>query len=315
MTQIYDLIIIGAGPAGLTAALYALRARMNILVIDKAGTGGQALIIDNIENFPGFSENSSGFVWVEKIETQLKQFDFNVKAESVKSISPGEYMTVITDQNSYQTDAIICSTGAEPKKIGVKGEQEFVGKGVSYCATCDGPFFKNKHVVVVGGGDTAVKDALVLTRFAHKITLVHRRDRLRAEKIMQEQLLSSSQVTVEWNSSVSEIKGSTKVEKIKLTNIKTNNTKDLSCDGVFVLIGITPATAFLQGLVKTDSQGFIETNAHMETSKPGIFAAGDCRIQLLRQIITACGDGATAAYAAQHYVDAKKGKAYGEFKP
>ena len=197
-----------------------------------------------------------------------------------------------------------------PRTLDIPGEKEFMGKGVSYCATCDGAFFKDKHIVVVGGGDTAVKEALFLTRFGNTLTVVLRRDRLRAEKVIQEKLLDHPTVSFEWDSVVTEITGDANVTGITVKNVKTGKERQIPCEGVFVLVGIIPKTEFLKGVVGLDKAGFVKTTGNMETNKPGLFAAGDCRQKLLRQIITACGDGATAAFASQHFVDAKLGNAY-----
>ncbi len=314
MDDMFDVIIIGAGPAGMTAALYVLRARMRTLVLDKAGAGGQAMIIDTIENYPAFPENASGFDWVSRLEAQLKNFDLKLNLEAVTSLEMKDGWTVKTDAGKYRARAVICATGAEPKRLRVPGEKEFLGKGVSYCATCDGAFFKGKHVVVVGGGNTAVKDALFLTRLAGKVTLVHRRDRLRAEKILQEKLLGSPQVDCRWNSIVTAIKGGAMVERIQVRNIVDGTEKDIACDGIFVLVGVTPETGFMRGVASMDEKGFIKATPDLSAGKPGLFAAGDCRQKLQRQIVTACGDGATAALAAQNFVDVRMGREYGEFK-
>lgn len=311
--NIFDVIIIGAGPAGMTAALYALRARMNVLLLDKGGFGGQALIIDAIENFPSYASNSNGFDWVEQLEKQLKSLNVSIKLEKVISLKTDDLWHVKTDQNTYHAHAVIYATGAMPRSLDVPGEKSFIGKGVSYCATCDGAFFKDKRIVVVGGGDTAVKEAVFLTRFGKTLTVVHRRDRLRAEKVIQEKLLNHPTVSFEWDSVVTAITGDATVTGITVKNVKTGKERQIPCEGVFVLIGITPKTDFLKGVIELDDAGFIKTTENMETNKPGLFAAGDCRQKLLRQIITACGDGATAAFVSQHFVDAKLGNAYKDF--
>jgi thioredoxin reductase (NADPH) len=311
MKTVYDIIIIGGGPAGMTALLYALRSRMNTLLIDKAGFGGQAMIIDRIDNFPSFHEKSSGYEWVTAMEKQLETLGPSVIRGAVTGLKNCGHWSVITDDgSSYDSHAVIIAVGAYPQKLGVPGEDAFIGKGVSYCATCDGPFFKQKDIVVIGGGDTAVKESLFLTKFAKTLTLIHRRDRLRAEKMLQEKLLHMPNITVRWNSVVTEIHGEHLVTGVRVKNIKEHAEHMIACQGVFVFAGITPGTAFAQELVERDDQGFIKTNSSLETKQPGIFAAGDCRCQLLRQIVTACGDGATAAYAAQHYVDEKRGSRY-----
>ncbi len=311
----YDVIIIGGGPAGLTAALYASRARLKTLLIESFLTPGQAIVTDHIENYPGFPEGINGFKLIEKFKKQAELFGTKFKVEDVKAIESYEEKKysgwkVKTKDKLYSSLSLIIATGASPKKLNVPGEDVLKGRGVSYCATCDGPLYKDKHVVVMGGGDTAVEEALFLAKFAKKVTLVHRRDCLRATKILQERILSNRKIEILWNSKIIEIIGKTKVTAVKLHNIKTKKEEDVSCDGVFIFIGYIPNADFTRGVVKLDKDGYILTDDDMATSKKGIFSCGDCRKKLLRQIITACGDGATAAFSAQHYVEELKGVAY-----
>ena len=307
----YDVIIIGGGPAGLTAAIYTSRARLKTLVIESYSVPGQAIITDSIENFPGFPEGINGFELVEKFKKQAEKFGAELIVKNVEKIEQlQDGWRIKAEDKTYTTLSIIIATGAHPRKLDVPGEHKFTGKGVSYCATCDGALYRDKHVVVIGGGDTAIDEALFLTRFAKKVTLVHRRDRLRATKILQERVLANKKMEFAWESNVIEILGKDKVGGVKIKNIKTKKDTDLSCDGVFVFVGYEPNTDLLKGLLKLDKKSYILTDDDMNTSKKGIFSCGDCRKKLLRQVVTACGDGATAAFNAQHYVEKLKGTAY-----
>ena len=311
----YDVIIIGGGPAGLTAGLYASRARLKTLLIESFSVPGQAIVTDHIENYPGFPKGINGFELIEKFKKQAELFGTEFKVDDVKGIEAykdKEYSgwKVKTKNKSYSSLSLIIATGASPKKLDIPGEDMLRGKGVSYCATCDAPLYKDKHVVVMGGGDTAVEEALFLTKFAKKVTLTHRRDSLRATKILQERILANKKIEILWNSKIIEIIGKNKVAAVKLHNIKTKKEEDLSCDGVFIFIGYTPNTDFIKDAVKLDKDGYILTDDDMAASKKGIFSCGDCRKKLLRQIVTACGDGATAAFSSQHYIEELKGIAY-----
>jgi len=315
MSLIYDIIIIGGGPAGLTAGLYASRARMRTLLIEKLTMGGQAIITDVIENYPGFPDGISGAELAEQIKKQAEKFGLEFVYGEVNQIRQQKIQglpvfELVVEGKIYQTLSIILAVGAAARKLGVPGEAEFTGRGVSYCATCDGAFFKDKNIVVVGGGDTAVEEALFLTRFGRKVTLIHRRDRLRATKILQERILANPKVNFLWESQVTEIFGDKIVEGVKVKNVKTQEVKKVETDGVFIFAGLIPNTEFVHGLVKLDEKGYIITDDEMQTSQKGIFAAGDCRRKLLRQVVTACGDGATAAFSAQQYVERLKGTAY-----
>ncbi len=303
----YDLVIIGGGPAGLTAGLYAARARLNVVLIEKVVPGGQILTTDWIENYPGFPTGISGADLVQKMTEQVKQFDLNIENNEVISLDLSKQIKkVILTDRSITTHAIIVATGASPKKLGVPGEDHFLGKGVSFCATCDGPFFKDLTVAAVGGGDTAVQESLYLTKFAKKVYLIHRRDNLRAEAILQERALDNDKIEFVWDSVLSEINGLTHVENISLQNVKTGNKTELSVDGCFIWIGILPNTQFLSNTVNIDKYGFIITDLNMKTSEQGVFTAGDVRSTPLRQIVTAVGDAAIAAYSAEHYIESVK---------
>jgi len=311
----YDIIIIGGGPAGLTAGLYAARARMKTLLIEKMVWGGQAAITENIENYPGFPEGISGAELTSLMKEQAARFDLeflDADANSIKDaqLAGGQGFEISTGQGASAGLAVIVATGAQSKELGVPGEERLKGRGVSYCATCDGPFFRDQDIVVVGGGDTAVQEGLFLTNFGRKVSLVHRRDRLRATKILQERAFSNPKMDFVWDSVVTEILGDGKVEGIRTKNIKTNEERTIPAQGVFVFVGIEPGTGFLQGIVDIDEAGYVITDEDMKTSRDGIYACGDARKKLLRQVVTACGEGATAAFAAQHYVEEIKGTAY-----
>lgn len=300
----YDLVIIGGGPAGLTAGLYAARARLNVILIEKIVPGGQVFVSDLIENYPGFPEGISGPDLVQRMTDQVKRFDLNIENNEVIAIDLSNPVKKITlNDRTITTHTIIIATGASPKKLGVPGEDTFFGKGISSCATCDGPFFKDSVVAAVGGGDTAVQESLFLTKFVKKLYLVHRRDRLRAEAILQERALASDKIEFIWNSVLTGINGLSHVENISVQNVKTGDITELSVDGCFIWVGILPNTQFLKDAVKLDEQGFIIADLNMETSVPGVFAAGDVRNTTLRQIATAVGDAAIAAFSAEQYIE------------
>ena len=299
----YDLVIIGGGPAGLTAGLYAARARLNVILIEKIMLGGQVVTTDWIENYPGFPEGISGPDLVQKMTAQVQQFDLNIETNAVVCMDLSEQIKKITfSDRVITTHAIIIASGASPKKLGVPGEDTFYGKGVSACATCDGPFFKDSVVAAVGGGDTAVQESLFLTKFAKKVYLIHRRDQLRAEAILQERALANEKIEFLWDSVLTGIKGLTDVEKISVQNLKTGDTKEIAVDGCFIWVGILPNAEFLPEVVELDQYGFIIVDGNMQTSVAGVYAAGDVRSTPLRQIATAVGDAAIAAFSAEHYL-------------
>lgn len=299
----YDLIIIGAGPAGLTAGIYAIRARMNVLLLEKAAPGGQILITDWIENYPGFPEGISGYDLAEKMRTQAEALGLKIESGEVLSLNLSEKKKeVILKGRTITTKSLIIASGASPRKLGV-GEEKFFGKGVSFCATCDGPFFRDKTLVAVGGGDTAVQESIFLTKFAKKVYLVHRRNELRAAKILRERALKNEKIEFVWDSVVTGLEGFFSVEGVKVKNLKTNEENTIKCNGCFIWVGILPNTTFLNNDVNTDPFGFIITDGKMQTSVPGVFAAGDVRDTPLRQIATAVGDAAIAVLSAEHYIE------------
>jgi thioredoxin reductase (NADPH) len=305
--KIYEVIIIGGGPAGLTAGIYTSRARLRTLLVESALLGGQMTTTEMVENYPGFPQGVTGDALSRLMEEQAKKFGMEIVSQEMIKVSIEEDMKVIqTHESTYQCEALIICTGTEYRKLGVPGEKEFAGKGVSYCATCDGAFFQDNKIVVVGGGDSALTEALFLTKFAKELTIIHRRDALRGTKIYQERAFANPKIKFLWNSIVQEIKGDMIVRSIVVKNVKTGEVKEFETDGAFLFVGLTPRTQFLKGIVKMDEGGYILTNENCETSEKGFFAAGDCRKKLLRQITTAVGDGATAAFSAQKYLEEKE---------
>lgn len=300
----YDLVIIGGGAAGLTAGLYAARAKLNVILIEKVVPGGQIIITDWIENYPGFPEGLSGPDLVQKITEQVKRFDLNIENNEVISMDLSEPVKkIVLNDRSITSHTIIIATGASPRKLGVPGEDTFYGNGVSSCATCDGPFFKDRVVAAVGGGDTAIQESIFLTKFAKKVYLIHRRDKLRATAILQERVFANDKIEFVWNSVLTGINGLTHVENISIQNVKTGEKTELSVDGCFIWAGILPNTQFLKDNVKLDEYGFVIADLNMKTSVPGVFAAGDVRNTPLRQIATAVGDAAIAAFSAEQYIE------------
>jgi thioredoxin reductase (NADPH) len=315
MDEVYDIVILGGGPAGLTAGIYASRARMKTLLVERAACGGQVLIADRIENFPGFPDGAKGPDLAEWMSKQAGHFGLEIKTDEVKRIIPkrsekDSFSIELSDSPALKARAIIMATGAKWNSLNVPGEKELSGRGVSYCATCDGPLFRGKDVVVVGGGDTALEDALFLTKFANKVTIVHRRDKLRATKILQERAFANKKIEMCLNSTCAEILGKVRVEGIKVKDVKTAGEKTIKADGVFVLIGLSPNTDIVKGLISLCPKGYVLTNEEMKTSVDGIFACGDVRMKMLRQVVTATGDGAIAATSAEHYVERLNGIEY-----
>jgi thioredoxin reductase (NADPH) len=311
----YDIVIIGGGPAGLTAGMYAARADLRTLAIEGGSTVSQITVTDLIENYPGIPDGIIGADLVDRLKKQAVQFGLKTASGDVTAVTKKRWgetdgWEIAAGDMRYGTLSVIIATGANWRRIGAAGEERFIGKGVSFCATCDGPFYRNREVAVVGGGDTAIQEALYLTRFAKKVTLIHRRDRLRATAILQKRAFANEKIAFAWNSVVESIEGLDLVQGIKLKDVKTGATRELAVNGVFIFVGLTPNTTPFRELVAADQGGYITVDANMQTSVPGIFACGDCIAKRLRQVVTACGDGATAAFSAQLYVEELQGVAY-----
>jgi thioredoxin reductase (NADPH) len=302
--KIYDVIIIGAGPAGMTAAVYTSRGNLSTLMIERGIPGGQMANTEEVENYPGF-EHILGPELSTKMFDHAKKFGAEYAYGDVQEIVDGEaFKTIKAGGKEYKTRSIIITTGAEYKKMGIPGEKELGGRGVSYCAVCDGAFFRNKELVVVGGGDSAVEEGVYLTRFANKVTIVHRRDELRAQKILQDRAFANEKIEFIWNSTVKEINEENgKVGSVTLKSTVDDTETEFKANGVFIYIGMLPLTKPFKELGILNENGYILTNDQMETSIPGIFAAGDVREKTLRQIVTATGDGSVAAQAAQQYIE------------
>lgn len=311
-TELYDCIIIGAGPSGLAAALYTARDRLKTLVLEKFMPGGQINNTDRIENYPGF-EKISGPDLIANMQKQVESFGAEIKGgaevTSLKKLPDGN-IEVYCDKDKYTAKVIILSPGSDYRKLGVPGEEEFrnAGAGVSYCGTCDAPFFKGKQVVSVGGGNSALEETLHLTKFADKVTLIHRRQEFRATKVLVEELLQkvnepNSNLIIKYDTVITAIEGKGKVQSVKIKNVKTNKIEDYPCDGVFIFIGMVPNTGFLKGFVDLTDIGFIKCDCgYLRTKIPGVFAAGDCRVGAAMQLATACGDGVVAAMMIKQYL-------------
>ncbi|MBO5926191.1 MAG: thioredoxin-disulfide reductase [Clostridia bacterium] len=307
MEKIYDVIIVGGGPAGYTSALYGARAGLSVLLIEKLYAGGQMATTDVIENYPGFEEGIGGFELALKIKAQAEKFGVETKLIEVKAIElNGNVKKVITSDGEFKSKTIIIATGANPKNLGVKNEEKFLSKGIHYCASCDGMFYRNKKVVVVGGGDTAVSDVLLLSRIAKEVVLVHRRDTLRATKVYHKGLEEIKNLTFTFNSTIKEIVGEDKFSGIIIENVKTKETKKIDCDGLFVSIGRNPATMLVEGQVNTNDAGYIIADETTKTNVLGVYAVGDVRTKPLRQIVTAVADGANAIFYIETYLETLK---------
>jgi len=297
----YDLVIIGGGPAGLTAALYAGRSRLNTLLIEKIAIGGRILMSETIENYPGFPGGISTAELMTRMESQVKELGVKIISEEVTGLDKVSRM-VNTAGGDYQTKAIILASGARPRKLNVPGEQQLIGRGVSYCATCDAPFFKDKRIVIVGGGNAVAEEAIYLSRFASTVSVIHRRGDLRASAILQERMQQNKKIEFILNSIVTQIKGKQRVESVIIKDLLGGKENDFACDGVFIYIGYDPETIFLKDSIRMDEGGFILTDENMLTNLPGVFACGDCRKKGLYQVINACGDGAVAADSAYKFI-------------
>ncbi len=302
MNETYQLIIIGGGPAGLSAGLYASRSKLDTLLIEKAGLGGQILNAEMVENYPGFPQGISGSELGALIAQQATKYGLPTAFAEVQGIEIKDEKIVITSEGQYRAKAVIIAAGSEHSKLGVPGEEEFLGRGVSYCAMCDGAFFRDQVIAVVGGGNVAINDALFLTRFATKVMVIHRRDQLRATKVLQDRAFANPKIEFVWDSVVNSITGDKQVREVKLRNVKTGKGSSVEVSGVFVAVGLRPNTDYLRNLLTLDEVGFIPVNGQMETEVPGIYAAGDIRAGSIRQVVSAAGDGATAAITAERFI-------------
>lgn len=304
----HDLIIIGAGPAGLTAALYAGRYRLDTVALERVCPGGQIILSPTIENYPGFPGGISTQELIGRFQKQAEEAGISFVSDEALSISADEsgkfpvYKIETAGKSSHEAKTVIISSGAQSKRLGVKGEDNFVGRGVSYCAACDAPLFKNKDVFVVGGGDRAIEEAIYLASYANSVTLIHRRQEFRASKILQERAKAIPKIKFMLDSVIEEIKGNAAVESITVKDVKTGDISEKPCRGIFVFVGIIPNTAYLKNFLRTDGSGFIITGQDLSASRAGIFACGDCRQKGLYQVVNACGDGAQAAASAHKYL-------------
>lgn len=297
----HDLIIVGAGPAGLTAALYAGRSRLDTLLVEKIVVGGRILMSETIENYPGFPGGILTQELIAGMEAQVKELEVKIINDEITELDCQKKI-VKGLAGTYESKAIIIASGAKPRKLNVPGEEKYTGRGVSYCATCDAPFFKDKKIVIVGGGNAVAEEAIYLSRFAASVSVIHRRQDLRAAQILQEKLQENKKINFILSSIITEIKGSQKVEAVTIRDLSSGKENDFSCEGVFIYIGYEPETIFLKDKLKMDESGLILTDENMITSVEGIFACGDCRKKGLYQVINACGDGAVAADSAYKFI-------------
>lgn len=300
---VYDMLIIGGGPGGYTAALYAARAGLDALLLEKLSAGGQMALTTQIDNYPGFEDGVDGFLLAEKMRRQAERFGGETKlAEALSADLKTDPKAVKTTAGTFYGKTVVVATGASPRELGVPMEKELVGRGVSYCAACDGMFYKGRTVVVVGGGDTAAADALLLSRVAKKVILVHRRDRFRATRVYHQPLMAAGNVEFRWNSVVSGLLYGERLTGVRLKDLHTGAETELNCDGVFVAVGRKPATELAAGQLELDESGYIVAGESAETNIPGVYAVGDVRTKPLRQVVTAAADGAVAVQMAERYI-------------
>lgn len=305
MTNVFDVVIIGAGPAGLAAAVYTGRARLQTLILEKGVPGGQILLTDWVENYPGFPQGVVPFELIENFRKHAEKFGAKIEVDEAREIrKEGRRWLVIGNKSEYLGRAIIIATGSVYRKLGLADEERLTGKGVSYCAICDAAFFREREVAVVGGGDNALTEALFLTKYSKKVTIIHRRDKFRAERILQERAFSTEKIEVLWNSTIEAINGKDRLETITIRNLKENKTFTRKIDGLFVSIGMDPNSFFLRNLLELNEWGQIKVRPNMATSQPGIFAAGDVTDACPRQMATAVGSGVSAALAVDEYLSA-----------
>ncbi len=302
------VIVIGSGPAGLTAALYTARALLNPLVISGSELGGQISITNEVENYPGFPEGITGPELVEHMQKQAEKFGARVLIDEVTEVNfkDGSPFKLTTHGDAFEAEAVIVCVGASPRRLGVPGEEEMIGRGVSFCATCDGFFFREKDVVVVGGGDSAMEEALFLTRFASAVKVIHRRDELRAGEILKQRAFANEKISFIWDTVVEEIVGDGKVEAVRIRNVKTDETSELTTDGVFIYIGHYPNTSLFEGQLEMNERKYLITDKHMATSAPGVFAAGEVQDPTFRQIATSVGQGCAAAMMTERWLEERE---------
>ena len=301
--RVYDMIIVGGGPGGYTAALYAARAGLDTLVLEKLSAGGQMALTQQIDNYPGFEDSVDGFTLAEKMQAQAERFGARTEYALVKKMDlSAEPKVLETSDGTFYSKTVVLATGADPRKLGVDQEAALVGRGVAYCAACDGMFYKDKTVVVVGGGNSAAADALLLSRIARRVILVHRRDTLRATKIYHEPLRQAENLEFCWNSAVTGLRYGDRLTGVQLKDLNSGEISDLDCDGLFISVGRTPATELVRGQLELDSSGYILAGETTETNIPGVFAVGDVRTKRLRQVVTAVADGAVAVHMAEEYL-------------
>ncbi len=310
MSKIYDVLIIGGGPAGLTAGLYAGRAKLSTIILEGEKAGGQIVTTDEVENYPGSVEDPSGPKLIKRMVDQFKGFGGEMVFERVESYDFDSKVKVVkTSKNEYKAKAVILATGAKPRKLGAEGEEKYTGKGVSFCATCDAAFFEDLEVFVIGGGDTAVEESIFISKFARKVTVIHRREELRAAKSIQEKAFANPKIDFIYNTAVEKIAGDGIVEEITIKNLKTGEEKVIKADeedgtfGVFVMVGYIPQTDIFKGKVEMDERGYLLGDVNMKTNIEGVFVAGDCRQKPLRQVVTATADGAIATISAEKYIE------------
>lgn len=297
----FDVIMVGGGAGALASAIYTCRAELKTLILERKFVGGQVVVTTDVDNYPGFPEGIQGPELIERMEKQARRFGVEIRNEEVMEIKiNGFEKAVISDSVSYLCSILILAMGADPRKLGAPGEEELVGRGVSYCGTCDGPFFRDKNVVVVGGGDSALTEAIFISKFVKRLTIIHRRNKFSAEKILQKEVEDNPKIDFKWNTVIEKISGKNKVEEISVRNIDDGTTDNLPCDGVFVFVGNEPNTGFLGNIFSVDAGSHVETDHNMETSIKGVYAIGDVRKNSYRQIATAVGEGVTAAIAAEH---------------
>lgn len=311
MSEEYDIIIIGSGPAGMSAAIYAGRGGYRTLIIEKMSPGGQMMLTDEIENYPAFPNGITGFELQDKMFKQAKKFDAEFKTETVTKITRrvNNKFSINTENNEYKALSVVIASGAKSRLLGVKGEKELTSKGVSYCGTCDGPFYRGKKVIVAGGGDTAITEALFIAKFASKVSIIHRRDRFRAVKSLVDKAESKDNIEFIFNKVIKSINGENKVVSVTIEDVENNESSDIETDGVFIFIGLLPNSDYLDKKI-LDKGNYVITNEKMETSIEGLYAAGDIRSDTFRQVICAASDGAKAAHYAGEYIDEMKGEAY-----